>query len=98
MGVSPSRKPAIVGVDCAIRGTSGFSCGALSEGKATRSVGSGFREPVALRAAPPRFCSRILPAYWAASLTMKLILGREGSKYGILDYTELKYVCVGGVS
>jgi succinate-semialdehyde dehydrogenase/glutarate-semialdehyde dehydrogenase len=24
--------------------------------------------------------------------------GREGSKYGIMDYTELKYVCVGGVS
>jgi succinate-semialdehyde dehydrogenase/glutarate-semialdehyde dehydrogenase len=24
-------------------------------------------------------------------------IGREGSKYGILDYTELKYVCVGGV-
>jgi succinate-semialdehyde dehydrogenase/glutarate-semialdehyde dehydrogenase len=24
--------------------------------------------------------------------------GREGSKYGILDYTEMKYVCVGGVS
>jgi len=24
--------------------------------------------------------------------------GREGSKYGILDYTELKYVCVGGVT
>ncbi len=24
--------------------------------------------------------------------------GREGSKYGILDYTELKYVCVGGVN
>jgi succinate-semialdehyde dehydrogenase/glutarate-semialdehyde dehydrogenase len=23
--------------------------------------------------------------------------GREGSKYGILDYTELKYICVGGV-
>jgi succinate-semialdehyde dehydrogenase/glutarate-semialdehyde dehydrogenase len=23
--------------------------------------------------------------------------GREGSKYGILDYTELKYLCVGGV-
>jgi succinate-semialdehyde dehydrogenase/glutarate-semialdehyde dehydrogenase len=23
--------------------------------------------------------------------------GREGSKYGILDYTELKYVCIGGV-
>lgn len=23
--------------------------------------------------------------------------GREGSKYGIVDYTELKYVCVGGV-
>jgi succinate-semialdehyde dehydrogenase / glutarate-semialdehyde dehydrogenase len=24
--------------------------------------------------------------------------GREGSKYGILDYTELKYVCMGGIS
>ena len=24
--------------------------------------------------------------------------GREGSRYGILDYTELKYVCVGGVA
>ena len=24
--------------------------------------------------------------------------GREGSKYGILDYTEIKYMCVGGVS
>src|SRR5579872_3816326 len=24
-------------------------------------------------------------------------MGREGSKYGILDYTELKYVCVGGI-
>jgi succinate-semialdehyde dehydrogenase/glutarate-semialdehyde dehydrogenase len=24
--------------------------------------------------------------------------GREGSKYGIHDYTELKYVCVGGVT
>jgi len=24
--------------------------------------------------------------------------GREGSKYGILDYTELKYVCVGGLA
>jgi succinate-semialdehyde dehydrogenase/glutarate-semialdehyde dehydrogenase len=24
--------------------------------------------------------------------------GREGSKYGILDYTELKYVCIGAVS
>lgn len=24
-------------------------------------------------------------------------MGREGSKYGILDYTELKYVCVGGL-
>ncbi len=23
--------------------------------------------------------------------------GREGSKYGILEYTEIKYVCVGGV-
>jgi hypothetical protein len=21
---------------------------------------------------------------------------REGSKYGVFDYTELKYVCVGG--
>jgi succinate-semialdehyde dehydrogenase/glutarate-semialdehyde dehydrogenase len=25
-------------------------------------------------------------------------MGREGSKYGILDYTELKYICIGGVS
>jgi succinate-semialdehyde dehydrogenase/glutarate-semialdehyde dehydrogenase len=25
-------------------------------------------------------------------------IGREGSKYGILDYTELKYVCVGGIT
>jgi succinate-semialdehyde dehydrogenase / glutarate-semialdehyde dehydrogenase len=25
-------------------------------------------------------------------------VGREGSKYGILDYTEMKYLCVGGVS
>ena len=24
--------------------------------------------------------------------------GREGSRYGLLDYTEIKYVCVGGVS
>ena len=24
-------------------------------------------------------------------------MGREGSKYGILDYTEIKYVCVGGI-
>ena len=24
-------------------------------------------------------------------------IGREGSKYGILDYTELKYVCIGGI-
>jgi succinate-semialdehyde dehydrogenase/glutarate-semialdehyde dehydrogenase len=24
-------------------------------------------------------------------------IGREGSKYGILDYTELKYVCFGGI-
>ena len=24
-------------------------------------------------------------------------IGREGSKYGILDYTEIKYVCVGGI-
>ena len=25
-------------------------------------------------------------------------LGREGSRHGIDDYTELKYVCVGGLS
>jgi succinate-semialdehyde dehydrogenase / glutarate-semialdehyde dehydrogenase len=25
-------------------------------------------------------------------------IGREGSRYGILDYTELKYVCVGGLT
>ena len=24
-------------------------------------------------------------------------IGREGSKYGILDYTELKYLCIGGI-
>ncbi|HZF14856.1 MAG TPA: NADP-dependent succinate-semialdehyde dehydrogenase [Steroidobacteraceae bacterium] len=24
--------------------------------------------------------------------------GREGSKYGILDFTEIKYVCVGGIT
>ena len=24
-------------------------------------------------------------------------VGREGSRYGLLDYTELKYVCIGGV-
>jgi len=24
-------------------------------------------------------------------------VGREGSKYGILDFTEIKYVCVGGI-
>jgi succinate-semialdehyde dehydrogenase/glutarate-semialdehyde dehydrogenase len=24
-------------------------------------------------------------------------MGREGSRYGILDYTELKYVCMGGI-
>ncbi len=24
-------------------------------------------------------------------------MGREGSKYGILDYTEIKYLCLGGV-
>jgi succinate-semialdehyde dehydrogenase / glutarate-semialdehyde dehydrogenase len=24
--------------------------------------------------------------------------GREGSKYGILDYTEIKYLCVGGIT
>ncbi len=24
--------------------------------------------------------------------------GREGSKYGLLDYTEIKYVCVGGIT
>ena len=25
-------------------------------------------------------------------------IGREGSRHGILEYTELKYVCVGGIS
>jgi len=25
-------------------------------------------------------------------------IGREGSQYGILDYTELKYLCVGGIT
>jgi succinate-semialdehyde dehydrogenase / glutarate-semialdehyde dehydrogenase len=25
-------------------------------------------------------------------------IGREGSKYGILEFTEMKYVCVGGIS
>jgi succinate-semialdehyde dehydrogenase/glutarate-semialdehyde dehydrogenase len=25
-------------------------------------------------------------------------LGREGSRYGIDEYTELKYVCVGGLT
>jgi succinate-semialdehyde dehydrogenase/glutarate-semialdehyde dehydrogenase len=25
-------------------------------------------------------------------------MGREGSRYGILDYTEMKYVCIGAVS
>lgn len=25
-------------------------------------------------------------------------VGREGSKYGILDYTEIKYMCMGGIS
>jgi succinate-semialdehyde dehydrogenase/glutarate-semialdehyde dehydrogenase len=24
-------------------------------------------------------------------------IGREGSKYGILEFTELKYVCIGGI-
>jgi succinate-semialdehyde dehydrogenase/glutarate-semialdehyde dehydrogenase len=24
--------------------------------------------------------------------------GREGSRHGILDYTELKYVCMGGIT
>ena len=24
-------------------------------------------------------------------------IGREGSKYGILDYTEIKYFCIGGI-
>ena len=24
-------------------------------------------------------------------------IGREGSKYGILEFTEMKYVCVGGI-
>jgi succinate-semialdehyde dehydrogenase / glutarate-semialdehyde dehydrogenase len=25
-------------------------------------------------------------------------VGREGSKYGIEDYLEIKYVCIGGIS
>ena len=25
-------------------------------------------------------------------------VGREGSRHGLLDYTELKYVCVGGIT
>jgi succinate-semialdehyde dehydrogenase/glutarate-semialdehyde dehydrogenase len=25
-------------------------------------------------------------------------LGREGSRYGIDEYTEMKYVCVGGLA
>ena len=25
-------------------------------------------------------------------------LGREGSKYGIEDYLELKYICLGGIN
>ena len=25
-------------------------------------------------------------------------VGREGSKYGIQDYAEIKYVCVGGIT
>ncbi|MGL4197633.1 MAG: aldehyde dehydrogenase family protein, partial [Allorhizobium sp.] len=25
-------------------------------------------------------------------------LGREGSKYGIDDYTEIKYICLGGIA
>ena len=24
-------------------------------------------------------------------------IGREGSKYGIVDYLELKYLCIGGI-
>jgi succinate-semialdehyde dehydrogenase/glutarate-semialdehyde dehydrogenase len=24
-------------------------------------------------------------------------IGREGSRYGLLEFTELKYVCVGGI-
>jgi succinate-semialdehyde dehydrogenase/glutarate-semialdehyde dehydrogenase len=24
-------------------------------------------------------------------------MGREGSKYGLLDFTEIKYVCIGEV-
>jgi len=24
--------------------------------------------------------------------------GREGSKYGLDDYTEMKYICLGGLS
>ena len=25
-------------------------------------------------------------------------IGREGSKYGIEDYLEIKYVCIGGIA
>ena len=25
-------------------------------------------------------------------------LGREGSKYGIEDYLEIKYLCIGGIT
>ncbi len=25
-------------------------------------------------------------------------LGREGSKYGVDDYTEIKYICLGGIA
>ena len=28
---------------------------------------------------------------------MKESVGREGSKYGIDDYVELKYLCLGGL-
>jgi succinate-semialdehyde dehydrogenase/glutarate-semialdehyde dehydrogenase len=25
-------------------------------------------------------------------------IGREGSKYGLEDYMEIKYLCIGGIS
>ena len=79
MDVRPSRKPAMVGVDGATRCTRAarlffFSTGVVVFG----SVGT-VRE-----ASPIFFCSRILPAYWAASLTIKPIFGLEGSKSGVI--------------
>jgi succinate-semialdehyde dehydrogenase / glutarate-semialdehyde dehydrogenase len=34
---------------------------------------------------------------WRRSAAQGIRHGREGSKYGILDYTELKYLCIGGI-